>query len=237
MTTRVRILCISLLLAGLVQHSGVAQAALITFTDRALFEAALPAPFTTLTFDSLAAGTLIGEGETVEGIAFDYDLFTSFGISMQVLDDFDTTSAPNYLGTDDGGVFQDGDGFGLSFAPSFGIGLTLISADNLFDDDLVLAAAGASVGLNASAVQQTLPDGSSAFFLGIIDDTNPFGSASLTADGGPGGPFFLYNVDDITTAPAAANVVPEPASLLLLGMGTVGLMAAGAPRRRRATTR
>ena len=223
MSQSVRFCYVSLLFASAVVEARSLEAGFMTFTDRASFDAALPAPSATLTFDSLPAGTLICEGETVEGITFNYDLLTNLGVSMQVLGEFDTTSPPNYLGTDDGGVFQDGDSFDLAFAPSFAVGLTLISADQLLDNDFMLIVGGTSVGLDASAVQEMLLNGD-AYFLGIINDETPFTSASLVADGGPGGPFFLYNVDDITTAPAAAKVVPEPASLWLLGIGAGCLM-------------
>ena len=49
----------------------------------------------------------------------------------------------------------------------------------------------------AADVQQTLLDGSQVFFLGIVDDTNSFTSASV---GTIGGGFFVYNVDDVITA-------------------------------------
>ena len=57
-------------------------------------------------------------------------------------------------------------------------------------------------------MEQTLPDGGVVYFLGLIDTTASFTSASVSTIGGG---FFFYNVDDITTA-----VIPEPGTFALL---------------------
>ncbi len=200
---------LGLLAAGLL--STPAGATPVTFTNQAAFTASLPGPATTLDFDGLSAGTLIPSGTTLDGITFDYDFG---GVSMKVTDVFDTTSPPNFLGTDDADVFQDGDDFDLLFAPVQAIGLYFITADDLLDGDIGLSAAGVTASLVASDVQQVLGDGSSVYFLGIIDDMGSFTSASVDTVGGG---FFLYNVDDIVTA------VPEPGTCLLVSAGLAWL--------------
>jgi hypothetical protein len=188
------------------------------FTSRAAFEAALPSAPINLGFDSLAAGTIIPNGGTVGELTFHYDVLAGFGVNMMVSDVYETTSPPNFLGTDDGDVFQDGDDFEMSFDRRHAIGLSLISADPLIDDDFRLTAGGLTVGLDASAVQQTLSDGGQVFFLGIID-TTPVSSALLETSHTPG-TYFFYNVDDIT----ATAAVPEPSSLAIAAIGGLVLL-------------
>ena len=201
--------------AGLLAVTSTANAALLTFTDQAAFLAALSGPSNTLNFDSLAAGTTIANGDTVDGISFHYDFG---GVQMQVSDGFNTTSSPNFLGTDDADVLQDGDDFDLSFGPATAIGMFFMTADEMFDDDIILSAGGASVGLSVFDAGSDLGDGGIPYFLGIIDTASSFTTASITTIGGG---FFLYNVDDITTSP-----VPLPAAFWLFLSGFAGLFAA-----------
>lgn len=194
------------------------NAALLTFTDQASFLGALPGAVNTLDFDSVAAGTTIGDGDTEGGITFNYPLLNSFGVQMQVSDVFLTTSGTNSLGTDDADVFQSGDDFSLSFGPVNAIGMHFITADEMFDNDIVLSAGSGSVALSVAAAGADLGDTGIPFFLGIIDTENTFMSASISS-------FccgaFLFNVDDITTA-----VVPIPGALWLFASGLIGLFAA-----------
>lgn len=198
----------------------ISGAAPMGFTDSADFLTSLPGPTGGLDFDSVVAGTPIPSGGTVGGITFDYDFG---GVQLLVSDVFDTSSAPNFLGTDDGDILQDGDDFAISLASTNAVGISFITADTLFDDDIVLSVGGFSVGIDAAAVQQVLSDGSSVYFLGIIDTMTGFTGAEISTIGGG---FFLYNVDDIVT-----STIPEPSSALLFGAGT--LICGGAIRRRR----
>lgn len=201
---------------------GSTTAAPITFTDPGAFLANLPGTANTLNFESQGAGSIVPSGSGLGGITFNYDFG---GVQMAVTDGnqyggggpWDTTSGSQFLGSDDGDLLQDGDDFGLSFGPVNAIGLYFITIDAMFDDDIILTAAGISAGLLASS-STSLPDGGEAYFLGIIDDSNSFTSAEVSTIGGG---FFFYNVDDIVTAVAA---VPVPGSVLLLLAGLSGLI-------------
>ena len=190
------------------------NAAVLTFTDEASFLGALPGVANTLDFEGVAAGTTIADGATVDGITFNYNFD---GVQMLVSDVFLTTSGTNFLGTDDADVFQAGDNFSLSFGPVNAIGMFFITADEMFDDDIVLSAGGGSVGLSVADAGADLGDGGIPFFLGIIDTENTFLGASISTLDNCGG-CFLFNVDDISTA-----VVPLPGALWLFISGMLGL--------------
>jgi hypothetical protein len=177
---------------------GVTQAEPTAFADQSSFAAALPGQARVLDFDHLDPGTTIEDAATAGGITFKYDFD---GLSMKVAHLYATTSSPNFLGTADGGMFHDGDDFTLLFEPGSAIGLFFISADPLVDGDIKVIAAGVTASLQAQDVHDTLPDGSRVYFLGIVDTQAPITSARVEAL--PGG-FFLYNVDDIITAPIAS---------------------------------
>lgn len=181
--------------------AGPAFAEPVVFSDHAEFTAALPTAPRILDFDQMAPGETIADAATAGGITFNYDFE---GLAMKVAHLYATTSAPNFLGTGDGGMFHDGDDFTLTFEPGSAIGLYFISADPLIDGDIKVIAGGATAALDARRVQHTLPDGSRVYFLGIVDTEAPITRARVEALIGG---FFLYNVDDIITAPISAPSV------------------------------
>ncbi len=200
-----------------------AQAAPNAFTDRGAYDAAVAGlanvGTTALDFDNLTAGDLIASGDAVGGITFTYDLG---GLSLRVTDGADTTSLPNFLGTEDAGMLQDGDDITLGFDARNALGLYVMSLDTLLDHDLRLTVGAFSASLSTANLQDTLADGTSVYFLGIVDAMATFTSASITTshDGEAG--YFLWNVDDMVTAVAQ---VPEPETwaMLLAGLGLLGL--------------
>jgi len=175
---------------------GTAKADLTAYSGLAEFTAALPAEPIILDFDLMPAGMTIEDSESAGGITFEYNFD---GPTMKVTHLYATTSAPNFLGTGDGGMFHDGDDFTLSFPPGSAIGLFFISADPLLDGDISITVGGMTAELVAHDVHATLEDGSRVYFLGIVDNQAVFTSASVEALAGG---FFLYNVDDIMTVPA-----------------------------------
>lgn len=217
---------------------GATSAAPVAYTDVADFLAALPGPAATAGFDGLASGTVIPSGGSAGGITFTYDFG---GLDLLVTDGtaaggggpFDTTSPPNFLGTSDADLLIDGDDLALGFAPANAVGLFIITAElpgsTLFDDDLRLGASGGTAFLDVDAVQETLPDGSLVFFLGVIDPAASFTTANLDNCAVCGG-FFTYNVDDVVTA------VPEPDATLLVRLSLAVLASLGLVRSRSAST-
>lgn len=216
--------------AGLVTtlFSAHLYAATTTYTDPAAFLAALPGAANRLDFDSSAAGALIPSGSSLGGLTFTYN----FGGGSLVATDgnqfggggpFDTTSGANFLGTDNSDLIIDDDDFTLDFAASNAIGFSVITAEtpgfSLFDDDIQLSVGGTTALLDVDAVQQTLADGSLVFFIGLIDDSASFTTASLSTPNSSDS--FFYNIDDIVTTSA----VPVPGALWLFGSGLAGLIA------------
>ena len=186
----------------------------MTYTDPALFAGDLPGPASTLDFDSLAPGTLIPSGSTVDGVTFTYSIF---GLSMKVADAFSTTSGSNSLGLTGGDdAFLDGDSFDLDFDSALALGMFFIASDAAIADEILLVTLAGTAG-NSATPFAVLADGGIAYFVGLIS-TDQFNSATVDflADGEIN---FAFNVDDIATA------VPEPGTgmLMALGLGALGL--------------
>ena len=152
---------------------------------------------TTLDFESVASGTLVSSGDSIDGFTFNYDFE---GVQMRVDDEFTTASGHNYLGTTDAGMIQDGDNFTINVDPSTSFGIALVTKDTLLDGDISLGFNGVTVNLIATDIQATLTDGSFVYFLGVTGPLSdpPTDTAAVITTIGQG--VFLYNVDDIIRA-------------------------------------
>ena len=198
-------------------------AAPVVFTDSAAFNTAISSySNSTLNFDSSVAGSLIADGGTLGGIIFNYPTLASSAVTMQIVTGSPTTSGLNFLGTDDGNLFQAGDGFSLSFAASHAIGMFFISADEMFDYDIELTVNSTTAFLKVSDAI-VLDAFNNAYFLGIVDDTNTFNSVEVSSLS-TCGVCFLYNVDDITTATTPSSSIPAPSVIWLLVAGLLPML-------------
>ena len=173
------------------------------YLDRAGFMAAvssLGANTVNENFDSFSDDALLPSGGGAAAVIFNYSL-AGANIQVRSVSDamtMDTPSQPNYAGTDDGGVFQDGDNITIaSKGPMFyALGLSISTADALQSGDIMLTANGHQVSLDAQAIQATLQDGAREYFLGIVD-TSGFTLADLTTIGGG---YFVHTLDNVVVA-------------------------------------
>lgn len=220
----------SILIASIALGSNVVGAAFFTYTDSDAFDTAITG-FTRSTehFDAALPGTTVADGGSVGGITFDYS-FSGYELAITDGDEFGgtlpapTTSPSNFLAATIDDLLVGGDDVSFTFAPANAIGLFVISAEEadttLFDDDLTLNVAGESALLDVHAPARDLGGGNFAYFLGMINDSATFTSASLTA-AAPAVDSITYVVDDITLAIVPTSI-PAPASLLLLLTGLIG---------------
>jgi len=197
---------------------GPAHAAFFTYTSEADFLSGISGfDQQTLNFENLAPGTTISSGDTVGGITFTYDIS---GETMIVTDRYDTTSGSKSLGLTGGDdAFWDREAFGLSFGgPTNALGMSFITSDPVIDNEIQLIT-NLGVAYVDADVYTILDDGGYAYYIGL-SSSEWFYSANIGfLDDGETN--FVYNVDDITTA-----VIPEPATMLLLGFGLIGFAAA-----------
>ena len=200
-----------------------AQAATTLYNSEADFLSDLGGASTTYNFDSNTAGAIIADGDTLDGATFSYSLSGAGNPSILIDNFFDTTSPNNYLGTDDGsGAFVSGDSFTITFDQTmYAIGLYVISADLIFDDDFTITTSSGLTVNNFGLPDITLSDGD-AYYFGLIEDDVNQGFDSITLSSQDFG--FLFNVDDITV-----SAVPVPAAVWLFGSGLLCL--AGLSRR------
>lgn len=210
----------TLSLLGLLSLSTQGNAATSTFTDSASFFAALPGPSSTQDYEGVPAESVIPNGATLDGINYSSNVG---GGSLFISTFSDTTSGNNSLGGDDN-FFLSGDELSFGFSSlTQAIGLFIIDdiePGSIVENDIQLIAGGLSV-FNLATPERILPDRSNVFFLGLID-TDGFDSAQLLSFGDPSDPFFIFNVDDVTTV-ALNGQVPEPSSYLLLSLGLLML--------------
>jgi hypothetical protein len=172
------------------------DAAAQAFTTRAAFNAALPGAGSTNGFDTVTAGTTVASGGSAAGVTFTYNFG---GTLLKVTSAYPAVSGANALGTADADIFQDGDNLALSFPATNALGLNIITKETLQNGDLSLSAGGSTASIASIQIQQTLSDGSNVYFLGVVNATTAFTTATLSTVGGG---YFFYNLDDFTTARA-----------------------------------
>ena len=184
------------------------QADFTVYTDRTLFEAALPS-FTIETFESSPLIGTLSSG-AIQTQAFNYFTVSTVPNAVKVLGtpagegSFNTTpGGSKYLYLDTDIAFT---GSQTTFAlnePTFAFGFDYTGVN------AVLTTFNVSV-LNNSYDLVRNPDNSTALFWGIITNL-PFSAIILTTSTDSG-----YGIDQVTLG---VTPVPEPGTLLLLGTG------------------
>jgi len=204
----------SLIACAIVLSAGRAGAVTITYTDSALFHAALPWEATTLDFEDFAAGTLLPSGASMDGVTVTYSIA---GETLKIVDAWDTTSGSNSLGLTGGDeALLDGDVVTASIAGAgiAALGLFVITSDFAVADEIELVTA-AGTARNGSH-EAILGDGGIVYFVGLISTHTTFQVATLQF-ANDGETNFAYNVDDVVMA------VPEPGTFALCAGGLVAV--------------
>ncbi|MEM6641318.1 MAG: hypothetical protein AAF610_15625 [Pseudomonadota bacterium] len=175
-----------------------------SYVKRAAFDNALDdidADRLIVNFDELGE-TPLPSGSEVDNIIFVYD-FMGVELEVRKIDDqgdFDTTSQPFFLASTDAGVLQDGDDITFQFPVALhGFGLYIMTSDAVVDNDLFLSVDGFNAKLEATELEGVLSDGADVYFLGIVDPTQKFTTATLGTNGAG---VFLYSLDDLEIAVA-----------------------------------
>ena len=204
---------VSLALLG----AGSAQATTITYTSSAAFFAALGAtPVFTETYEGLVLNSTIPDGSTVNGITYTTFPAGTDGRIDNLYNKIGAQSLALQRGTDATSFFFAGEGMTVNFAsPENAVGIFFNVSPSPVGSLTVSTSAG-------TAGNGATYDTSTLYFVGLISDSS-FLSATFAGDGTISSG---YNLDNLSVA----AVVPEPASLMLLGSGLAGFAAI---RRRR----
>ena len=192
-----------------------AQAAIITFANRAAFDAAFPGALIE-NWDGFASGTVFTNGTGANGITYN----SSAGNAVTT-NAFLQSTLPNTLGRTGTGFFLGTDTITFTFASAItAFGIDISTADQASGS----VRATTNLGDVANSVFNPFPGSTFGQFVGF-SSTTP--STSVTIAGNTAN--FGFTLDTLRRVPAAS--VPEPATLVLLGGG---LLAAGVRRRRAA---
>jgi len=186
--------------------AGGANAAVITYTDRSAFEAALSTS-TLLDFEGLAAGLATNLGTS---ISFGDLTYANSGAvwstafhgapTIQVGDQNDQNTVIS--------LTAGYDGLGMDLGLLFGAGFISVElrdvTNNLIYSDTLSVTDNDNLGTPATT------------FFGFINDSGDIGSLTLLSGGFP-------TTDNVIFGSAAT--VPEPSSALLLGLGALGFVS------------
>lgn len=171
--------------------------------------------------------------ESFEGLTATNSVAAGFSQSLSAFTISGSPSAgvfdlANYLGTHatDGTKYIEVEGGGqqtmtfLFAAPIKEFGVTISDYGDFAGSVMTFTTNGGGSG---TAALPFLPDGTDQFF-GFIDAANPFTSLTLTTAAGQFGDPFSVDKVRYSLASPTSPVVPEPASLLLMGTGVAAIL-------------